>query len=199
MNEIYLSGTIKDIEPSHEIDTISFSKAKLITKRDNGQEDVINLRFKSFSNKYNNGDTIRISGNVRSYSQKVGPDKNKVTIYVFTYFDDVDEQLSNNIVKIDGRICKLNDIRHNRSGKDNIHFIVANNLVSGEGSRRLNSYIPCIAWGTVAKQISELSVSTRVMIDGELHSREHKKVYPDGTVEFRVAHELLVKDLKVIE
>ena len=50
MNEINLRGVIKDIQPSHTIDDISFYKAKMICKRENGVEDVINLRFKEFSN-----------------------------------------------------------------------------------------------------------------------------------------------------
>lgn len=201
MNKILLHGVIKDIEPSHTIDKISFSKAKLITKRNNGQEDVINLRFKSFSNRYKDSDEITITGNVRSYSYKVSEDKNKVVIYVFTYFDEPEtEQLgSNNSVTIDGRICKINELRENKNGKHNIHFILANNLVSGDSTKRLNSYIPCIAWGKVAREMSELSVNTRLEINGELHSREHKKVYPNGEVEFRVAHELLVQSYKVIE
>ena len=201
MNEIQLHGVIKDIEPSHTIDKIEFSKAKLITRRPTGQEDVINLRFKSFSNKYNDNDEISMVGNVRSYSYKVSEDKNKVVIYVFTYFDEpeIEEPESNNSVTIDGRICKINELRENKNGKHNIHFILANNLVSGDSTKRLNSYIPCIAWGKVAREISELSVNTRLEINGELHSREHKKVYPDGEVEFRVAHELLVQSYKVIE
>ena len=200
MNQIMLRGVLKDIEHSHDIDKISFSKAKLITKRTNGQEDVINLKFKSFSNKYKDNDEVELLGNIRSYSRKTEDNKNKVTIYVFTYFDSPEDEIEgNNIVSIDGRICKLNDLRHNRSGKDNIHFIIANNLVSSDNSRRLNSYIPCIAWGQAAKAIAELSVSTRIKITGELHSREHKKVHPDGEVEFRVAHELLVLGFEVLE
>ena len=78
MNNIVLNGIIKDIEPSHTIDGIEFEKAKLICKRDNGQEDVINLRFKSFSNRYKENDEVCIKGNVRSYSYRVGENKNKV-------------------------------------------------------------------------------------------------------------------------
>lgn len=202
MNSIVLSGVLKDIQHSHEIDGINFDKAKLIVKRATGQEDVINLRFKSFCNKYKDNDEITLTGNVRSYSYKVAEDKNKVLIYVFTYFDEpqvTDELLeSTNVVKLDGRICKINELRTNKDGKHNIHFIVANNLISADKSKRLNSYIPCIAWGTLARELSKLKVNTKINIDGELHSREHKKVYPDGEVEFRVAHELLVKGFEVV-
>lgn len=204
MNDVQLKGIIKDIELSHSIDSISFSKAKLIVPRANGAEDVINLRFKTFSNKYKENDEVTLKGNVRSYSYKVSEDKNKVIIYVFTYFDipsDVDDNITStvNTVNIDGRVCKINELRTNKNGKQNVHFILANNLMSNDGSKRLNSYIPCIAWNKLAKELAKLSVNTQLRLKGELHSREHKKVLENGEIEFRVAHELLVLDYEVIE
>jgi len=200
MNDIVLKGILKDIEPSHNIDGISFDKAKLIAKRTNGDEDVINLRFKSFSNRYKENDEVTLQGNIRSYSYKVSEDKNKVVIYVFTYFDEPDEieEGVTNKVTIDGRICKINELRTNKNNRQNIHFIVANNLMSGDGTKRLNSYIPCIAWNNLARELSKLTVNTKIQLKGELHSREHKKVHENGDVEIRVAHELLVLGYEVL-
>ena len=200
MNEIKLTGIIKNIEPSHTIDNIQFNKANMIVKRSStGQEDVVNLRFKSFANPYKENDEISIVGNLRLYSYKTEANKNKVVIYVFTYFDKQSDETVNNVVNIDGRICKINPLRHSSKGKHNLHFILANNLHSADHTKRLNSYIPCIAWGNVAIELSELKVNSKVALSGELHSREHTKVHPDGNVEFRVAHELLVTGYKVIE
>jgi single-stranded DNA-binding protein len=200
VNEICLRGILRDVEHSHDIDGISFNKAKIITKRPNGKEDILNLRFKSFSNPHKEGDEVCFKGNVRSYSYQNEEGGNKVVIYVFTYFDEPEDVFErDNIVKLSGRICKTNDLRKTRSGKHNIHFIVANNLTSSNSSKRLNSYIPCIAWGKTAQQLSELSVNAKVNLIGELHSREHTKTYEDGTKEIRVAHELLVESFEVVE
>lgn len=201
MNDIVLKGILKDIESSHSIDGISFDKAKLITKRSNGDEDVINLRFKTFSNKYKENDEIALKGNIRSYSYKVAEDKNKVVIYVFTYFDEpeeVEESVTNKVV-LDGRICKINELRTVKNNKQNIHFILANNLTSTDGTKRLNSYIPCIAWNNLAREMSKLSVNTKLQLKGELHSREYKKIHDNGEVEIRVAHELMVLGYEVLE
>lgn len=198
MNEVVLKGVITNIEHSHTIDGVDFDRAKLVCKRDNGNEDVINLRFKSFSNVYKDGDTVLLKGNVRSYSYKEKDGKNKVVIYVFTYFDDPDTEYNNKVI-LDGRICKMNDIRKTRSGRYNLHFILANNLTSGDNSKRLNSYIPCIAWDDDAKKLAELSVNTKLVMSGNLHSREHTKRYEDGTSEIRVAHEFLVGTFEVAE
>ena len=200
MNEGIFKGVLKDIQPSHTIGDITFDKAKLLVKRDNGQEDLINLRYKSFCNKHKENDEIAIRGNLRSYSYKVSEDKNKVVIYVFTYFDEPETEIeSNNRVEIDGRICKINPLRTNKNGKHNIHFILANNLNSANNQHRLNSYIPCIAWGSTAKELSKLTVNTKLKIIEELHSREHKKIHPNGEIELRVAHELHVSSFEVIE
>lgn len=202
MNNIKLKGIITNIEPSHVIQDIEFSKANLIVKRTDGKEDILNIRFKKFSNPYENNQEITLSGNVRSYSSKLGNGKNKVELYVFTYFDQPElnqnDQEDVNILELDGRICKIEDIRVTKNGKRNIHFILANNLIVSEGAKKLNSYIPCIAWGQEAIDLSKLSINSKIKLIGELHSREYKKTLPDGSFEFRVAHECVVKSFEII-
>ena len=197
MNEIILSGMIKNIQHSHSIGEVEFDKAQLICTGGNGREDVINLKFKSFSNPYKNNEQISIKGNIRSYSYKTENNNNRVMIYVFTYFDQPSQEEVDSAI-IDGRICKINPLRKTKSGKQNIHFIIANNLHSQDNTRRLNSYIPCIAWGNVAKKIQDLSVNTKIKLIGQLHSREHKKRMDNGELEIRLAHEFVVTSFEVI-
>ena len=42
-------------------------------------------------------------------------------------------------------------------------------------AQKLNSYLPCIAWGNTAKLVSKLKVNDQIEIHGELHSREYTK------------------------
>ena len=198
MNRVVLKGKLQDIQYSHTIDVVDFHKARLICKREDGREDTVNIRFKSFSNTYREGAEVELEGNLRSYSYKDEDDINKVLIYVFTYFNlpESDEEITNR-VEIDGRICKMNPLRKTRSGKHNLHFILANNLSTGDG-KRLNSYIPCIVWGKLARELCELPVNTQIKLTGQIHSREHVKQHEDGTQEIRVAHELAVDGYEVI-
>ena len=130
MNKIILKGFIRNISYSHTIQDIEFCKAELVTKQENGKENLINLKFKRFSNPYKENDEIELIGNVRTYSQKF-ENKNKVDVYVFTYFDKPDEDVeSTNYVELDGRICKKGELRKTQTGKDVLDFIVANNLKS---------------------------------------------------------------------
>lgn len=202
MNIIRLKGVLRDIETSHTINNIEFNKAHLIVSRDTGNEDVLNVRFKKFSNPYAEDQEVSFSGNIRSYSSRLDSGKNKVELYVFTYFDlpDLDDQDHEyiNYLELDGRICKIDELRTTRGGKKNIHFILANNLIVSDGAKKLNSYIPCIAWGEVAEKISELHVNSKVTLTGKLHSREYKKRFDDGSFEFRVAHEVEVDSLELL-
>ena len=170
----------------------------MIVTRKDGKEDVLNLRFKKFSNPYKDNQEISILGNVRSYSKQLENGKNKVELYIFTYFDngeldENDQEILNEFI-IDGRICKIDELRSTKDGKSNIHFVIANNLIIEDSNQKLNSYLPCIAWGKLAKQISQMHVNDKITITGELHSREYKKIIdPEtGEFEFRVAHELVV-------
>ena len=204
MNEVILKGIIRDITSSHTINNVEYDQANLITTRNDGKEDILSLKFKKFSNIYKDGDAIELLGNIRSYSQKINETKNKVSLYVFTYFDlpSTDEENFEDItneVRLDGRICKIDELRITQNGKANLHFVVANNIISSDGSQKLNNYIPCVAWGKLAYNLQNLAISTKVQIKGELHSRTYKKVLENGELDIRTAHELVIRELEVID
>lgn len=192
MNKIKLKGTIKNIQPSHITQGIEYNKANLIVRRDDGKEDIITLKFKRFSNPYNENDEISLTGNLRTYSSKLA-DKNKVEVYVFTYFDE-EEFEESNLVEFDGRVCKKNDLRKTAQGKDVIDFIVANNIKSEDQS--LNCYIPCVAWGKAAKQLSNVNIGDLIEIKGQIRSREYRKKVNDDDFEIHVCHEVNIIEFK---
>lgn len=194
MNEIILQGYIRDIEFSHDIGNVEYGKANIVCRGVNGQEDdIISIRYKQFSNKYKEGDLIELSGNIRSYSHK-SENKNKVDIYVFTYFDMPNTQKTNN-VSIDGNICKIETISKTTNGEDYIHLILANNIYTK--TKKLNNYIPCVAYGDVAEKIiKNYKVTDYINIEGALHSRVYKKFYSKDDIEFKVAHELVINNIQ---
>lgn len=201
MNSILLKGYFRSIEPSHTIEGVEYCKSDFIVKNSHtGNDDVISLKFKKFSNKYKDGDYAEILGNIRSYSYRNNDGTNKVNIYVFTYQDIVNiETNDNNVACIDGRVCKKDILRTTRSGKNNFHFTIANNIISDRTNQKVNSYIPCVAWGRLAIELSKVNINDKLEIDGELHSREYKKTLPNGEIEIRVAHELVVQSYKYVD
>lgn len=199
MNFVYLKGIIKNIRYSHTINDTTFNRADLIVRREDGREDLLFIKFKSFSGMYElkENKEIELIGNLRSYSSQV-MGKNKVEIYVFSYLDIIEDTYEScNKVKIDGRICKKDGIRTVPSGKHYIHFTVANNILTDD-KQKINSYIPCVAWGKTAKEIeSNYNVGDNVYIEGQLQSREYKKKTSDD-LEIRMAHELTICEIKKI-
>lgn len=116
MNEVILKGTIRDISYSHTVNNVEYDKADIIVPRKDGKEDIISLKFKKFSLKHSDGDEVELVGNLRSYSKKVDSERNKVSVYVFTYFDTPSTDFENyeditNKVCIDGRVCKVDELR----------------------------------------------------------------------------------------
>lgn len=193
-NRVELKGILRNVQPSHKIKGINFDKAELVVNSNNS-EDVINLKFKKFSNPYKEGQEISLVGNVRSFSSKNEDNSNNVEVYVFTYFDIPEDDLSNHF-SIEGRICKKTELRQTKYGKEFCRIILANNIF-GEGIK-INSYLPCIAWGKNAKDLNTLDVSDKIRITGKLKSREYKKDLPDGQFEIRVCHELIIEDFALI-
>ena len=51
MNQIKLKGVLRNIEYSHTINGTDYQKAELVVKRPDGDDDVLSLRFKQYSNK----------------------------------------------------------------------------------------------------------------------------------------------------
>lgn len=193
MNEIVLRGFFRDIEFSHYQGNVEYEKANLICPRAGGkEEDIISLRYKKYSNKYKEGDFIELKGNLRSYSAQTG-DKNTVQIYVFTYFDKP-EEIYNNLLKLDGRICKIGELRYSKNNTPYVHFILANNIFTPDG-KKINSYIPCICYSDNALKIVSLGISSQIQITGEFHSHVYKKILSSGEIEFRIAHEVTIKDI----
>lgn len=195
MNNVILVGQLTDIQESHTIADTKFYKANIIVPNSNGYESILPLKFKQFSNIYKEGDVVSILGNIRSYSTKISDTKNKVELYCFTYFDKPKDTSVKNKFTIDGVICKKEGLVVLPSGKEIIHFIVKNTIQSGFS--KLNSYLPCVAWGQVAKYVDNIPLHSEVSISGEFRSREYKKYLDESRKEFeiRVAHELLVTNI----
>lgn len=191
MNQIILKGFIRNIVFSHNINDIEFYKAELVSKQENGKENVINLKFKRFSNPYQENQEISLVGNIRTYSRKLDVGS-RVEVYTFTYFDLPEEDVINEAY-IDGRVCKKGDLRKTKSGKDVIDFIIANNLRTENQS--LNCYIPCVAWGKLAKEIAKKNIGDYLQVKGQLQSREYKKKISDNDFEIKVAHELNISEI----
>ena len=101
-------------------------------------------------------------------------------------------EVTNEIVLI-GYICKKPIYRQTPFGREISDILIAVNRAYNK-----SDYIPCIAWGRNARFCSKMEVGTEIKVTGRIQSRSYEKKHDDGTVEERVAYEVSVASLEIV-
>ena len=146
---------------------------------------------------------MSVKGQFRSYNSYEG-EKNRLVLTVFAkeieFLEDQDADIPvgkdfvTNEVTLDGYICRKPIYRKTPFGRE-----IADVLLAVNRSYNKSDYIPCIAWGRNAKFCETVAVGTEIKIVGRVQSRQYEKKHEDGTVENRVAYEVSVSTLEVID
>ena len=100
--------------------------------------------------------------------------------------------ISNEVTLI-GYICKKPVYRQTPFGRE-----IADLLLAVNRAYNKSDYIPCIAWGRNARFCENIEVGTEVKVVGRVQSRQYEKKHEDGTVENKVAYEVSVGSLEVV-
>ena len=209
-NYITLVGKVTgDKRLSHEIYGEKFYIFDLSIPRLSGNADIIPITVSErliSDDMLQNDKKLLIKGQFRSYNSFQNQ-KNKLILTVFA--KDIIEVVENEneeeneIVKKDiitnevvliGYICKTPIYRQTPFGRE-----IADVLLAVNRAYNKSDYIPCIAWGRNARFCQNLEVGTQVKVVGRVQSRTYEKKHEDGTVETRVAYEVSVGSLEVIE
>lgn len=193
----------------HEIYGESFYVFNLEIPRLSGNSDIIPITVSERLIKEDTlqeGKKLLVKGQFRSYNSYEN-EKNRLILTVFAKdimeVEDVEEDEENEIVKKDiitnevvliGYICKKPIYRQTPFGREISDILLAVNRAYNK-----SDYIPCIAWGRNARFCQNLEVGSQVKIVGRVQSRMYEKKHEDGTVENRVAYEVSVGSLEVIE
>ena len=191
---------------SHEIYGEKFYSFNLSIPRLSGNADIIPITISE--RLMVNGDLpintkITVEGQFRSYNS-YGEGKNKLVLTVFaknvTLLDDQESEVEarkdfiSNEVTLIGYICKKPVYRQTPFGREIADILLAVNRAYSK-----SDYIPCIAWGRTARFCENMEVGTEVKIVGRVQSRQYEKKHEDGTIENKVAYEVSVGSLEVIE
>lgn len=208
-NYLTLVGKVTgEKEFSHEIYGERFYIFKLSIARLSGSADIIPITVSErlFTEEMlQEGKKLLVKGQFRSYNS-YDKEKNRLVLTVFA--KDVkeleqEEDTENEMVKKDmitnevvliGFICKKPIYRQTPFGREISDILLAVNRAYNK-----SDYIPCIAWGRNARFSQNLEVGTKVKVVGRVQSREYEKKYEDGRVEVRVAYEISVGSLEVVE
>mgnify|MGYP001112453209 CR=1 FL=1 len=102
------------------------------------------------------------------------------------------EEMTNEVVLI-GFVCKKPIYRQTPFGRE-----IADLLLAVNRAYNKSDYIPTIAWGRNARFCQNLEVGAQVKIIGRVQSRQYEKKYEDGTSEMKVAYEVSICSLELI-
>ena len=151
------------------------------------------------------GKKLLIKGQFRSYNSFEN-ERNKLILTVFAKdveeLKEAEEQEENDIVKKDettnevvliGFVCKKPIYRQTPFGRE-----IADLLLAVNRAYNKSDYIPTIAWGRNARFCQNLEVGAQVKIIGRVQSRQYEKKYEDGTSEMKVAYEVSICSLELI-
>ena len=105
----------------------------------------------------------------------------------------VSKEFISNEVILNGYICKKPIYRQTPFGREISDILLAVNRAYNK-----SDYIPCIAWGRNARFCENMPVGTEVKVIGRVQSRTYEKKYEDGTVETKIAYEVSVSSLEVV-
>ena len=204
-NQLVLVGKVtSDKRFSHEIYGEKFYIFDLSVPRLSGNSDIIPITISErllIERDINIGDNITIEGQFRSYNSYEN-EKNKLILTVFAkeikFYNEDDEfqpskeNISNEVTLV-GYICKKPIYRKTPFGRE-----IADLLLAVNRAYNKSDYIPCIAWGRNARFCENVAVGTEIKIVGRVQSRQYEKKYEDGTSEMKVAYEVSIASLEVV-
>ena len=194
---------------SHEIYGERFFTFNLSIPRLSGNADIIPVTTSERlinDEMLTEGNKLLIKGQFRSYNSYEN-EKNKLVLTVFA--KDVEEvkedetseeneivkkEMTTNEVVLIGYVCKKPIYRQTPFGRE-----IADLLLAVNRAYNKSDYIPTIAWGRNARFCQNLEIGTQVKIVGRVQSRIYEKKYEDGTVEQKVAYEVSICSLELIE
>lgn len=209
-NYLTLVGKVTgEKEFSHEIYGERFYVFKLGIPRLSGNQDLVPITISERligEETLQEGKKLLVKGQFRSYNSYEN-EKNRLILTVFAKdvmeVEEKEEVEENEIVRKDtitnevvliGYLCKKPIYRQTPFGREISDILLAVNRAYNK-----SDYIPCIAWGRNARFCQNLEVGSQVKVVGRVQSRTYEKKYEDGTVQTRVAYEVSVGSLEVIE
>lgn len=204
-NNITLIGVVeKEAEYSHEVFGEGYYIFMIKCLRTSGNEDVLPVMISDRLTDIKEikvGQAVAVLGQIRSFNKHTDNMKSKLILTVFarefevlTHSEELPYEDNTNIVVLDAYICKPPIYRCTPKGREIADILVAVNRPYGK-----SDYIPCIVWGRTAKFVGHLPIGTQIEMAGRFQSRPYTKKISEDEVENRVAYEVSVGRVEIIE
>lgn len=192
-NSLELVGELDSMPTfSHRNHDVPFYRFLLAVERLSGQKDFLPVLAPQSTleecGTMKPGCTYRISGQLRSFNNKSGTG-NRLVISAYAQSICPCEEESQNRLFLAGAICKPPTLRRTPLGRSISDIMLAVNRHYGRAD-----YLPCIAWGQVATQLSQREVGSCISFFGRFQSRIYTKQSECGAAE-HTAYEVSIMHL----
>ncbi|NLI90237.1 MAG: single-stranded DNA-binding protein [Epulopiscium sp.] len=200
-NEVNVMGrVVEDLKFSHKVYGEGFYTFKIEVDRLSDSVDILPITISErllpdIGNIL--GETVDILGQFRSYNQyDEGRNRLILTIFVLELkvIKSIEGERSKNSIVLDGYVCKDPVYRTTPFGREITDLLIAVNR-----SYHKSDYIPCISWGRNARYAQHLEVGNNIKVWGRIQSREYQKKFENGEVETRIAYEMSISKMELID
>lgn len=195
-NALRLTGTLAGRPHfSHCSRGAEFWQFPLAVRRLSGTEDTLNVivrREQLEALAPEETEKLQVLGELRSFNNRSGTGARLViTAYAHTLCRAEGEDENN--LRLTGTLCKAPTLRQTPLGRDICDLMLAVNRHYGR-----SDYLPCICWGSLARESARWAVGQRLRLEGRVQSRRYLKNTDLGPEE-RIAYEVSVAAAERIE
>ena len=186
-NRVLLCGTMAGApQYSHSAGGQRFYSFPLQVQRLSGSSDVLNIvlrREQLAAVELGEQARLRVRGELRSFNNRRGEGARLVLTVLARELALTDEPDENRVL-LRGTLCRAPNARVTPLGRDICDLLLA---VNRRGGR--SDYLPCICWGSRAREAARWQMGDVVRLEGRFQSRGYLKLREDG-LERRVAYEV---------
>ena len=192
-NRVLLRGQVAaPAQFSHEAHGLHFYRFPFAVARLSGRADTLDVLLPASAEHAalpQEGDRLEIGGEVRSFNNRSGVGRKLVITVLARTLVPTDDPTPCNRVLLGGVLCKPPVLRTTPLGRE-----ICDLLLAVERRYGRSAFLPCIAWGPVARRCAALDVGAPLRFDGRLQSRVYTKRLGE-TAEERTAFEISVMQL----
>ena len=197
-NKVYVCGEIENnFKCSRSIPLGKMYRSKIIVTRLSGIKDIIPIAINSklfeqeITQRILSERQVKICGQFRSRNI-IGEDgKNHLDLFLYVTHisNELDKNENQNLIYMNGYICKTPICRTTPKGRKITDLLIAVNHPD-----RRSDYIPCIAWTKNAEFAKNFEVGDNIELYGRIQSREYFKrfFYDSDEGEMRTVYEISI-------
>lgn len=192
-NEVFLAGTVvTPFQFNHSCFGKDFYLVTVATERLSGTLDTVKVLVKKDDvdvSKDLTGVCVNIKGDYRSTHENGRLFLSVLAKSFFAYAENMARLADENIIGLDGFICRKSNLRETPLGRT-----ICDTMIAVQRNE-VSDYIPIIAWGRNARYLRELPIGSKIIIKGRIQSREYQKRKEDGIFETRTYNEVSVCEI----